>query len=339
MKILFLESMERYESYGLDVTNHNYYFHSWCALNPFFGLGSYDIVVSTLSHNVYLNYIIRRARNRGVTTVLLVDGIFEYSNSFSNPFLKNFTGVLYRPNFHEYILVASDKIARNVISFGGGKVRPIINRRVWDGSSKPNDMVVDSGNVLITTANSPCFSKQEFDDLVDMIKEVVKALELQSIDYAFRIFDSELSAALNIKNNKNDIGRGMDEIIQEYTHFISTPSSICLKVMSASKPLAQFIYRDAPSPFLSGWTFFPGMKFGTAVANFMKPDIERLNYQSSVVASFQGADINDELRSIYDERNAFSPKVGTSYIAFILSNFPVFIKLKNKIKKMLKSRS
>lgn len=337
MKYLFLESKERYRSLGIKVDDARFVFNLWITFFPFFIFRREVVLVSTLSHNVYLNFLVKLANRLGITTVLLVDGIFEFNNSFSNPFLRYFSGRLYRPNFHDYILIQSDAVGCGMVALGGGSVIPVVNKRVWEGDVMRN-LDKNSNNVLITTANTPCFNDFEYDALLSTIREISEWLRVHNIRFDYRIFDPRLICELGLSDSENVTSGDFSSIIDKYSHVVSTPSSLGLSVMSRGIALMQMVYRDTPLPFQSGWLFSQSFQVDQVMTSFLEADQERMNYQFCVLKSFSAAPINETLASVKPIDKPKNGSVIFSYFSLVASEIEVFSKLKIFFKNYLKHR-
>ena len=340
MKYIFLESRGRYRSYGLDVSKCEYQFLSWRTLIPIFPFLLYrreTVVVSSISHNVYLNFMIRLANKCGLTTVLIVDGIFEYNNSFNNVFLRHFTGKLFRPNYHDFILLTTDSINGKMIEFGGGVVVPVDNSRVWGRAVSVEGRKVEC-EVLITTANTPYYNEVEYDLLLASISDISKWLQRHDIRFKYRIFDERLRSDLSLEDSENLLSNCFSDVVSDFTHVVSTPSSVGLNIMKSDKALMQLIYRDTPLPFQSGWVYAPGFPLDSVFSSFIQVESERINFQRSVVSSFEGGNIDYVLSSISADNNKKSGSIFFSYLSLIGSEFSFLAKLKQNVKGYLKGR-
>ena len=58
---------------------------------------SYDLIINFTFNSDLVNFIINRAKNLNIKTVLLADGIFEWSNAFQNPVFKKKKIKLFHP--------------------------------------------------------------------------------------------------------------------------------------------------------------------------------------------------------------------------------------------------
>lgn len=337
MRYYFLEAKKRYRSFGIDVNDPKYVFNLWMTFIPVFLFRKNIVLVTTLSHNMYLNFLVKLANRVGITTVLVVDGIFEYNNSFNNPFLKYFSGCLYRPNFHDYILLQSDEIGCEMVERGGGQVVSVKNMRVWDGQqveAASNRKV----KALITTANTPYFNDAEYEILLAMILNIKAWMIKNNVDFEFRIFDERLVSDLDLNEAENATSAEFSLVINSYSHVVCTPSSLGLNIMARGLSLMQMVYRDTPLPFQSGWLIAPGFDFDSVMSSFFESNPERINYQYSVVKSFSGTAINDALSSVSAVNKPKHGSVVFSYFSLVASEVEFLSKFKAFVKKILKSR-
>jgi len=296
MKILFIEGKDRFLSFDPDLDMNNYVFSGWRRHWSILNIKKYDAVISTLAHNSYVNAIIMRANKHSIPTVLIVDGIFEWNNSFNNPYLNKIGVDLYRPNIHKYIYVVADDITRAFIGRGSAKVCAILNKRVWGGKIME---IKTFSKVLITTANTPCFNNDEYLKLASLINMLVEYFKKNSIEFEVRIFDERLLDLIPLGAPYNNTSGSFGDLIPDFSHVITTPSSIALEAMSNGLAVCQLIYRDTPLPFQSGW-LFGGIGVESFTASFLASAPERYKYQLDICKAHSGISINSQLESLFE---------------------------------------
>ncbi|MFQ3215320.1 MAG: hypothetical protein ACI9C9_002866, partial [Marivirga sp.] len=227
---------------------------------------------------------------------LLVDGIFEWNNSFNNTYLNKIGVNLYRPNIHDYIYIVADEVTRSFIQHGGSEVCSILNERVWDGSMKIEQVF---SKVLVTTSNRPCFNDAEYVALAGILNSLIEGLKLKSIDFGLRIFDERLLNLIDSGEEFNDVLGSFEDVLLDFSHVITTPSSIVLDAMSKGVAVCQLIYRDTPLPFQSGW-IFGGVGQDNFLNSFLGCQAERYRFQFDVCKAHEGMAINKRFEELLD---------------------------------------
>ena len=241
-------------------------------------------LVITHSHlSPRANYFILQARAQGITTLLLVDGPLEWSNSYLNPSLRKtnplFRGYLMEPLIHDAILAVSAAQAgylafRNPdrdITFMTYK-----NKRL--SSVKPAAPSASRWQFLITTAKTPYFDDTEKDNLIHLLRQLTTALEQGGYSYVFRIFDNALQEALSPKENL--LEGSFVEVLQQVECVIGTPSSVLLQSMASDKPVGTLIYRDSPLFYQSGWLVGDLCSLDATLASMISREDTRMDFQT-----------------------------------------------------------
>ena len=269
---LILFNLEKYDvTYnGMDLYN-----------NSDEELLKYEYIINFTFNSPTINFIIYRAKKLKIKTVLISDGIFEWSNSFNN---KNFNNVnLYHPIINDYFLAVGENEAnyfnfKNTIThkFLPIRMKPKLEKIKKAGTNK----------FLITTANTAYHNLDEKIKLIELIQKIVQNLESLNLKYSFRIFDSDLIKNLNIKANSNIINIDFEDCLYDFDFIITTPSSISFLAMYHERAVAHMMYRDAPIFINCGWNINNLINLKSTFKNMMKFDENRMDYQKFQVVNY-----------------------------------------------------
>ncbi|MGF1863644.1 hypothetical protein, partial [Photobacterium profundum] len=217
----------------------------------------------------------------GIRTLLLFDGVSEFSNFKNNKHLKSLGLKNYHPIITDSVAVVGDK-AKRYFRERGCEVIKYVPLHVR------NDNIIelpDKERFLITTANTAYYDESEFITLVNLIKEVIICLNEKSQTYDFRIFDERIINALDIEPEKNFRDGGFDDVLINYSFVITTPSSISLTCMFHQRPVAHLQYRDYPHFFQTGWSIIPSVPLDQTIDSMISFDQDRMAFQQSEVKS------------------------------------------------------
>ncbi|WP_317931747.1 hypothetical protein [Halioxenophilus sp. WMMB6] len=284
MKILYLESRELYRRFGLNESGE--IFDGALSLSlGLLSLSDFDVVVSTLYHSHSNIKWVQRARQCGVYTVLLVDGIYEWANCFENPFTKKRKIYLLDPIYHDLVFLCASSQVVGYLSLCGEDVRHMLNKSVIDRVKSDSPITAAKVDFLVATANTPYFDTYEKERLVSLLREVRLALECSGFSYLCRIPDEELRRLAGFSEESLALCGSFTEVVQECSALISTPSSVCMQAMALGKPVAQMCYRDVPMSFQTGWLIFGGSAMSETLKKMISYDDspQRMEYQASVV--------------------------------------------------------
>lgn len=285
-KILFLESKQYYDNLGvLSKKLYNTYEvefdgSRFYKKNAEFFSDIYA-VVSTIYTSPINNYVIFRAKLLNIRTILLADGISDYSNSYSNPFLSKYKLKLYDPVLHDIFLCVG-KHMTEYYSYGCQAMH-YLPKRI--------DTIVDTlpcpgnGRVLITTANSPYFNKDEFKALVTLLKKTITGIEQNGIEFDLRIFDEAILTNLN-GSFINRIEGSFEDVLADYDIVITTPSSISIAAMTHNRCVAQLVYRDTPYFINTGWTISGVFPIEITIHDMLARNVDRLLFQQKTLLNY-----------------------------------------------------
>lgn len=285
MKVLFVEDEEHFKGFNIDIKSSDTVFGGYWKLSlGLLNLKDFDIVVSTLQHSNLSRKIIQKANYLKKITVLIVDGIFEWNNSYNNDYLRSIGVSLFSENIYDYVYISSDSVLRKYL-IGDDNVRylPFHNKRIFTSTNENRNGEITQGNkVLISFANTPYFNDEERDNLYSLVRKLIDALDNLGIDYDYRVFNGEIVADLGIGDSKNNIRSAFKDIVKNYKAVISTPSSVCLDAMGYNIPVAQLYYRDTPQAFQTAWTIHQGVNLKNTLLSIINPEDEKIRYQSMV---------------------------------------------------------
>ena len=135
--------------------------------------------------------------------------------------------------------------------------------------------------LLLTTASTPYFDPDEKKRLQFLIKEIVSVPNIRII---LRIFDKSLLNFEEAKQFHNEIDKPFEQLVQEVSAVITTPSSVALTSMLAGKPTCQIIYRDMPLLMQSGWILHASCNIRETIESLLLAEESRLEFQRKIVS-------------------------------------------------------
>ena len=271
-------------------------------------LSKYDYIVSFTYNSDLANYIICKANTLNISTVLLCDGIVEWSNMFNNKKMIKNGYTLFHPIIHKYFFVSGIE-ENNYFKYQKHNTLKFLPKRIKVLTKKENYNY--KFDFLITTANTAYFNDTEKISLVNLLRNVISEIEELKMTYCFRIFDNYLIKKLNINSEQNYIKVDIDYPLQISKSLISSPSSIILTAMSIDIPVGILNYRDYPLFLQTGW-LFSGHNTRETLLSMYERNSERLEFQR-----FKTKEYFENNKSISDlinqDRSNKSAKLKKSY--------------------------
>lgn len=322
MKLLFLED-ERYFTgiFGshwieanrekIEFSGHRHY------KRPTSFFSNYTCVISVQYLWPLCNIIAIKARAAGTNTVLIADGIIDWANCTKNPFVLESKLQLYQPIVHDTFLcpgLLEGKI------FCEKKSIPFIPHKLLPKPAiiKPEKMTTTS-TLLLTTANTPYFNFSEKVRLQELIKEIISIPDIKII---LRIFDKSLLDFKEATHFHNELDKPFEELINEVSAVITTPSSVALTSMLAGKPTCQIIYRDTPILMQTGWILHASCNIRETVESLLLAEKSRLDFQQKIIAqNYANTDWENSFRSTHNDNSDIKHILENSCIRIIESPF------------------
>lgn len=177
---------------------------------------------------------LREAREAGVPSILLMDGILDYRNTFENPRVGP---RFLRPAPVDLVACIGNADRVRLEMLGNRAVATGLPRLGIPRWSPPTA----GGPVLVATARTPVFSPGERPVIVEALRGLRTRLEMMGIEARWRLtagLESEVGVLLDQSP--------LDEAIAECAAVITTPSTLLIEAMLAGRPVA--LLHCFPSP-------------------------------------------------------------------------------------------
>lgn len=316
-KILFLQPRSYFERLGVDFSKANFHalFHSPML---YYGKIEPDVfcVISCLDHSVISRYIGSEYRKNGIPFYLIMDGVFEWSNAVSNPFLKKLGVKLLSPIFYDGVLCV-DAGLNNMLN-----ELDIMTLQYSSGILAENS---EGSGFLVTTANSAYFNEVEYRQMIVLLKKIINTLKLMNLTVRYRVFDNRIVNDLSIPVDENIISGDFSNCVKPFAAVVTTPSTIAQTAMEMDKPVCILDYRDGPLFLQTGWRFHDSIDAATVILSMVGRDPDRMGYQRDAVSRL---DINKALTVVLDKKDGYfsnrNKKIDLKKDIFIISfDFPV----------------
>lgn len=243
-------------------------------------LSKYDLVISFNFFSDLGNMIILKAKLQGVKTLLVNDGILEWSNMFNNKNVLNKNTPQFHPIMHDYFFCVGRTEALYFESLGQKTYNYIPIRM---NNTKTIKRPEPKHDFLITTANTPYHNRKEKTLLIATLKKIKRDLDGLKLSYGFRVFDEFLIKELAITDNY--ITENFSDTIKNFKCLITTPSSIMVTAMELNIPVAQIIYRDCPIFVQSGW-IISNLNLDSTFYSMLNQEKERMDFQKFQVQNY-----------------------------------------------------
>ena len=325
MKVLFLQSREYFEELGVDLSNCDADFTLFVSFNLRSKLKRYDLIVSCIEHDLGARRVVNFGNSLGIPTVFLMDGVFDLSNSVSNPLLKRLKVVQFKPFIYSNIFLLGDRFANYINNKElDVKVFSYLPKRAAL-VLQPREKVAD---VLITTAITPYFDENEKIKLTRWITFLATTLEKHNISIKLRVFDETLleNEYLQKINNTKE---SLSDAVSSVSCVMCTPSTVIHSLSVYGFPNILLNFRSDEIFYESGYEL--------SALNNVKNAIDYIVNSLSCKANLnKKVDYGVNLDSFEYNKSHYRAKIPYLYFSFSTLIRLLYKKLPNNIKKILK---
>lgn len=279
----------------------------------------YDEIYSCDYFDIHASSIIKKAKNAGAKTFLLMDGIYDWANSHLNPKWE-IDNCIFDVSFYNLVYCV-DKHSASYLKLTGISTDLYKPARIFQSSK--NDITNENNitnssrsKILLSTSNTPYFNEVEFIKITNIFKGVINWSELNSVDTYCRIFDKKILEKLDIKKENNLTDGTINSHLINFDAFITTPSSTSVTAVLLDVPCIQIIYRDTPISFQSAWQIFNIDMIPEVLKSALNKDKNRMIHQRTILPELELKNEATGLQSKTD--NAKNIKYSFIQLAFII---------------------
>jgi hypothetical protein len=233
---------------------------------------------------------IRKARERGIPTLLLMDGIMEWRLQWEDPKTIGNSG------WGLFHLATVDKIAclgrqsvRQLEAWGNvGKCELVGCPRFDSYLENPTPLIPHEGpkRLLIMTANTPAYTSEQMDfvekslvDLNNLLKDKTEWVPIWRFGRR-----GQLKDRLNLKDNFSHLqGKPLSDVLKYADAVITTPSTTQLEAMLAQRPTALLDYSNSFHYVPAAWTITSSEHIETVLNSLFEPPHSRMLLQDEIL--------------------------------------------------------
>ncbi|QYK48620.1 MAG: glycosyltransferase [Phycisphaeraceae bacterium] len=188
-----------------------------------------SVVVVKETQSPLSRWALREAHLSGATSVLLMDGVLEYRNTFHNPFVEsNFL----HPALAQIVACSGPMDEALLKSWGNDAVATGLPRiHAAFPSPLPTPPASAHPTILIATANKPAFNAEERSRLLDAMLLLQQELHRRHLCPIWRLTGG-LEIDLGVQNDT----RSLRDCLADAAAVLTTPSTLAIEAMTAGRP-------------------------------------------------------------------------------------------------------
>jgi hypothetical protein len=260
-----------------------------------------DLLISFDEHYCELALCILYAKKKNIPTLLIRDGILESRmiNFESNQSVKRnirdyfISDIIVCLGINDKTLIESWNNYGKCVDLGSPRIDKIISKYRQNISQKSQSTFKKRKKLLIISAKSPYFSKDEKIITISSFKDLINILEkdFSWLDIHWRL-TKELAAELNIKNNNFEefSGSSLHQILSQVDLVITTPSTALIEAMLFNLPVGVLDYHKVEVLYKSLWNFSNPKLISTG--------IKEMVFSTAIDLEIQNKLLNEQLSNI-----------------------------------------
>ncbi len=237
-----------------------------------------DLVVAVEEINRASQTCVAEANRRGIPTLYVLDGIFEWRHSFENErFLSGLGRTFLQPLASRHITAPGPSAARTLAAWGyADRVIPVGLPRVDAGLRAFKHEPAASPTVLVVTPNEWYFNAAHRANVLRAMEDVVAVFSARpDLNPVYRIH-IELAELLGVKSSLDE---PLYQQLARARAVIGPPTTVLLEAMAVGLPTACLDYQLKPPLTAFAWTVGAADHLVPTIEELLNPPHARMVYQ------------------------------------------------------------
>jgi hypothetical protein len=247
-----------------------------------------DLVLCVNDYHYDVVRCLDAARQAGIPSLTLQDGILEWRCQFENPLFAAGGGApQHQPVMADKIACLGHQSARQIAAWGNAAKVEVTGmprldhllRRAASAVSLPGH------RILVMTAKNPGFTPAQREITLRSLHDVKMHLESRAgVTVLWRVSGS-VAAVLQVENQMNEISSlELAAVIDRADAVITTPSTAMLEAMLLGRPVAALDYHNVPRFVPTAWTISAASHIEPVVTELLHPLATKKAFQHDCLA-------------------------------------------------------
>lgn len=241
-----------------------------------------DLIVTVHSIGDGLSEFLNMARNSGILSLTIQDGIIEHCHAWLKPRSRNF----YRPILTDKIAVMGS-FSRDILIAWGAEPNSIAITGLPRMDYLPEIPAPFGDSLLLTCANTPFYDDDTKMHFKQFMMHLINELETRHIDYVARLPKSvyELLEYRIPKESYSDSSdrRSLREDLSRSSAVLTTMSTVALEAMACHRPTAIINPENMTQYFHTPWTISSTDQASTVISELLSVPAEKMIFQNYVL--------------------------------------------------------
>jgi hypothetical protein len=249
-----------------------------------------DILVTFDEHYCELALCVIKAKNLGIPTVLVRDGIIEsrmlkhescdqYKRNLEDVFLSDLVLCLGK---NDKAIIDSWGNFGKSIDLGSPRIDAIVEKYGYLNKQTNETIKCKKTKLLVLSAKKPYFNELERNITIESFKSLISELKhFEDVEVMWRI-SPDLAKDLKVHGNSfSDFsGKSLHSIISNVDMVITTPSTSIIEAMMFGVPVGVIDFHLEKQLYKAVWRFSDSSAIKPIITQMMNPSIEQVQLQN-----------------------------------------------------------
>lgn len=243
-----------------------------------------DIVICINDFYFDVARCIEIARQHGIPSLVLQDGILEWRCQYENPIFGMGGGApQHQPVIADKIACLGWQSAKQIGAWGNQAKVEVTGMPKLDAIRSISSALphVPGKHILVMTAKKPGFTQEQIDITVRSLKDLKRFFESRpDIIVSWRITKG-LDKLLGVDNQLDELStQNLADALQRVDAVITTPSTAMLEAMLMSRPVACLDYHNTPHFVQTAWNISSSEHIHSVVESILSPSSSKMAFQT-----------------------------------------------------------
>ena len=234
--------------------------------------------------------VLRQCTRRGIPSLVLMDGILEYRNTWLRP--TNVPGTIFQPALSDKVACIGRSQSRILESWGNLGKCEVVGLPRLDALLQRQPRSRSTGEpwtVLILTAKMPGFTHDQLEQTRQSLFDLKAWFEKHASQGGIPIcplwrITAGLDEMIGVPNQLRDTtGDDLASALERVDAVITTPSTAMLEGMLQGIPVALLDYHNCPHYVPAAWTISAASHIGRVLPELIHPPEAKLLYQATIL--------------------------------------------------------
>jgi hypothetical protein len=293
--------------------------------------GKPNLILCVNDYHYDVARCIEAAKQAGIPTLTMQDGILEWRCQYENPLFGAGNGApQHQPVLADKIACLGHASVRHIASWGNAAKVEVTGMPRLDAllHRKAAPIRKPGSRILVMTAKNPGFTQAQRNLTIQSLKDVRDYLTGKpGVQILWRV-SKAVAQALEVENQLTEISTAeLATVLDQADAVISSLSTAILEAMMSGRPVAALDYHNVPRFQSTAWTISSREQIGPVVTELLNPPANKIAFQTHCLAdslecSGSAAErVASLILKMIEQRNTLQPNMlgnGTRFQVFDL---------------------